>query len=69
VENGAATQEMRNARATGTHNEIDAWEMTPGIAGECKCSPSISLVGQITKNLSSPVCKNIPLSFSPKSPA
>ena len=28
-----------------------------------------SLVGQITQNLSSPGCKNIPLSFSPKSDA
>jgi hypothetical protein len=28
-----------------------------------------SLVGQITKNLSSPVCKNIPLNMSGKSAA
>jgi hypothetical protein len=30
---------------------------------------AISLVGQITKNLSSPVYKNIPLNMSGKSPA
>jgi hypothetical protein len=39
------------------------------MAQESESGLPISLVGQITKNLSSPVCKNIPLNMSPKSAA
>jgi hypothetical protein len=39
------------------------------MARESESGLPISLVGQITKNLSSPVCKNIPLNMSPKSAA
>jgi hypothetical protein len=35
----------------------------------CHDPAHFSLVGQITKNLSSPVCKNIPLNMSAKSAA
>jgi hypothetical protein len=39
------------------------------MAQESESGLPISPVGQITKNLSSPVCKNIPLNMSPKSAA
>jgi hypothetical protein len=39
------------------------------MAQESESGLPISLVGQITKNLSSPFCKNIPLNMSPKSAA
>jgi hypothetical protein len=39
------------------------------MARESESSLPISLVGQISKNLSSPSCKNIPLNMSGKSPA